>query len=309
MTTLRGYSEFRLLVIWSLGGCRCLQVELDRSYGDSALISRSTDVMGDSIPVMSIECTVIGRVAVRELAAAPPLERFRAKACPGLDPGRIPVRVKKTRQNKNREPRSDSIGTEKALVTIFLRLRPTLWFGLRVADGLGQHLAQLGLRLRRLARCSLPLGHADYVGMRPGGFNRWMMSFAPLSSTGKVISAGCGSMILIGAKLGELLVFPMPSIMTAPDLSIDESACDGSTRNEDSPQVPCLTPGWLRPQVHYHSVIVAVSNHERLSKNKDAERSIIARRLCHCLVRMGAISGAGHASTFAFRRNESRPLS
>jgi hypothetical protein len=27
-------------------------------------------------------------------------ERFSAKACPGLDPGRIPVRVKKTRQNK-----------------------------------------------------------------------------------------------------------------------------------------------------------------------------------------------------------------
>jgi hypothetical protein len=35
------------------------------------------------------------------------LERFRAKW--------IPVRVKKTRQNKNPEPRSDSIGTEKAL--------------------------------------------------------------------------------------------------------------------------------------------------------------------------------------------------
>src|ERR1700685_3556148 len=43
------------------------------------------------------------------------LERFRAKACPGLDPGWIPVRVKKTRQNKNLEPRPDSIGTEKAL--------------------------------------------------------------------------------------------------------------------------------------------------------------------------------------------------
>ena len=26
------------------------------------------------------------------------LERFRAKACPGLDPGWMPVRVKKTRQ-------------------------------------------------------------------------------------------------------------------------------------------------------------------------------------------------------------------
>jgi hypothetical protein len=37
-----------------------------------------------------------------------PLERFRAKW--------IPVRVKKTRQNKNLEPRSDSIGAEKALV-------------------------------------------------------------------------------------------------------------------------------------------------------------------------------------------------
>jgi hypothetical protein len=36
-----------------------------------------------------------------------PLERFPAKW--------KPVRVKKTRQNKNLEPRSDSIGTEKAL--------------------------------------------------------------------------------------------------------------------------------------------------------------------------------------------------
>ena len=36
------------------------------------------------------------------------LERFPAKWAPG--------RVKKTRQNKNREPRSDSIGTGKALV-------------------------------------------------------------------------------------------------------------------------------------------------------------------------------------------------
>jgi hypothetical protein len=35
------------------------------------------------------------------------LERFRAKW--------MPVRVKKTRQNKNLEPRSDSIKTEKAL--------------------------------------------------------------------------------------------------------------------------------------------------------------------------------------------------
>src|SRR6266567_3869967 len=53
-------------------------------------------------------------------------ERFQAKACPGLDPGWIPVRVKKTRQNKKLEPRSDSIGTEKALVLLrhkFIRTR------------------------------------------------------------------------------------------------------------------------------------------------------------------------------------------
>ena len=41
-------------------------------------------------------------------------ERLQAKACPGLDPGRKPVRVKKTRQIGNLEPRFDSIETEKA---------------------------------------------------------------------------------------------------------------------------------------------------------------------------------------------------
>ena len=76
----------------------------------------------------------------------------------------------------------------------------------------------------------------------------------------------CGSMISIGAKLGELLVYPMPSITTAPDLSIDKSACDRSTRYQDRPQVPCPNPGWPRPHVHHRTVIVAVSNHERLSK-------------------------------------------
>jgi hypothetical protein len=43
------------------------------------------------------------------------LERFRAKW--------VPLRVKKTRQNKKREPRSDSIGTEKALARWILRIR------------------------------------------------------------------------------------------------------------------------------------------------------------------------------------------
>ena len=42
------------------------------------------------------------------------IERFQAKACPGLDPGWVSVRVKKTRQNRNLEPRFDFIETEKA---------------------------------------------------------------------------------------------------------------------------------------------------------------------------------------------------
>jgi hypothetical protein len=43
------------------------------------------------------------------------LERFQANACPGLDPEWRPVRVKKTRQINNPEPRFDSIETETAL--------------------------------------------------------------------------------------------------------------------------------------------------------------------------------------------------
>ena len=62
-------------------------------------------------------------------------------------------------------------------VTIFLGLRPTLWLGLRVADGLGQHLAELSLRLRRRARCFLPLGHGHHMGMRWGKLNPWMSCF------------------------------------------------------------------------------------------------------------------------------------
>jgi len=116
-------------------------------------------------------------------------------------------------------------------------------------------------------------------------------------------------MIPIGAKLGELLVYPTPSITAAPDLSINESACDRSTRNEDRPQVPCLGPGWLRAQVHRHTVIVAVSNHERLSKKQNRRAEYDRPTASPCLVRKGAISGAEHASPFAFGRNESRSLS
>jgi len=46
-----------------------------------------------------------------------------------------------------------------------------LILSLRIADSLGQHLAQLSFRLRRLARWFLPCCHEPYVGMRPVELN------------------------------------------------------------------------------------------------------------------------------------------
>src|ERR1700694_5313132 len=60
------------------------------------------------------------------------LERFQAKW--------KPVRVKKTRQNENLEPRFDSIETEKALD----RLAGARGVGLQRPDALGQRAAALG---------------------------------------------------------------------------------------------------------------------------------------------------------------------
>ncbi len=72
--------------------------------------------------------------------------------------------------------RANLIDVEAALAAIIFglrALRPVLRAGLRVADGLGQHLAQLSLRLRRLPRKArfLPLGHGHYVGMPEGEVN------------------------------------------------------------------------------------------------------------------------------------------
>ena len=53
------------------------------------------------------------RAASRKPSNGAPM-RFPAKACAGPDPGWGSVRVTKTRHIKNPEPRSDSIGTEKA---------------------------------------------------------------------------------------------------------------------------------------------------------------------------------------------------
>ena len=66
-------------------------------------------------------------------------------------------------------------GDRSGLIVLGLcgALRPLVRGILRVADGLGQHLAQLSLRLRRLPRKArfLPLGHGHYVGMPEGEVN------------------------------------------------------------------------------------------------------------------------------------------
>jgi hypothetical protein len=75
------------------------------------------------------------------------------------------------RHKPSRETLAAFAFTNRALrlSAVFLFLRPTLCIGLRVADGFRQHLAQLGLNLRRFARwCSLPCGHEWYVGMPEG---------------------------------------------------------------------------------------------------------------------------------------------
>ena len=65
------------------------------------------------------------------------------------------------------------VGRPSRIIFGLRALRPVLRAGLRVADGLGQHLAQLSLRLRRLPRKArlLPLGHGHYVGMPEGEVN------------------------------------------------------------------------------------------------------------------------------------------
>jgi len=52
-------------------------------------------------------------------------------------------------------------------------LRPMVRARLRIADGLGQHLAQFRLRLRGFPRESsfLPANHQNYVGMQEGEVN------------------------------------------------------------------------------------------------------------------------------------------
>jgi hypothetical protein len=67
------------------------------------------------------------------------LERFRAKACPALDAGWVPVRVKKTRQNERLELPFRFNGTE-GLGTIWLS---DFLFAIGGAFGLGLPVAIL----------------------------------------------------------------------------------------------------------------------------------------------------------------------
>jgi hypothetical protein len=60
----------------------------------------------------------------------------------------------------------------RLFAAISLGLRRALRLKLRIADGFGQHLAKLSLRLRRLSRKGfLPLGHGQYVGMTEAKLN------------------------------------------------------------------------------------------------------------------------------------------
>jgi hypothetical protein len=59
-----------------------------------------------------------------------------------------------------------------SLAAIFVGLRRALRLGLRVADGLGQHLSQLGLGFLRFTRKAFcPCGHKQYVGVPQGELN------------------------------------------------------------------------------------------------------------------------------------------
>jgi hypothetical protein len=70
----------------------------------------------------------------------------------------------------------------RLFAAISLGLRRALRLGLCIADGLGQHLAQLSLGSRRFARESFcPCGHGQYMGMQDGELNPWALSGVRIS--------------------------------------------------------------------------------------------------------------------------------
>src|SRR5260221_11317482 len=71
---------------------------------------------------------------------------------------------------------------------------------------------------------------------------------------------------------GEFLINPVAPVVAPPDLSKYQAAGDRSPRDEDGPQLPCLSPGWRRGQVQ-HIMTIPLSNHPRtLSKTKARRR-------------------------------------
>jgi hypothetical protein len=82
------------------------------------------------------------------------------------------------------------------------------------------------------------------------------------------------SFVLVEGVLTEFLKNPVAPVVAPPGLSKHEPAIDRSSRDEDSPQMPCLSPGRGRTQVR-QLIIIAASNRARtLSKNKAARRMI-----------------------------------
>jgi hypothetical protein len=76
------------------------------------------------------------------------------------------------------------------------------------------------------------------------------------------------SFVLVEGVLTEFLKNPVAPVVAPPGLSKHEPAIDRSSRDEDSPQMPCLSPGRRRTQVR-QLIIIAASNRARtLSKNK-----------------------------------------
>jgi hypothetical protein len=82
--------------------------------------------------------------------------------------------------------------------------------------------------------------------------------------------------------------------MSAPDLSEDEPACDGSTWQEDRPQVPGLHPGWPMGQGALQCCCSLLAIIGFSSEEQSPPRGI---------------SGADPVTAFALRRNETRSLS
>ena len=91
----------------------------DRYGSDRKAATDRTPPARVRIQVRFLQPDHIGRAGAEGRSASPPLGLGAAAAALGRFPAKWkPVRVKKTRQLKNPEPRSDSIGTEEAPVKI-----------------------------------------------------------------------------------------------------------------------------------------------------------------------------------------------